>query len=205
MTTDQRVRRARKRVSDIGREMVAQGLTLGTGGNVSVAVDDGIAISPSGMAYDEVLPADVPVVSLDATVREGDRQPSSETAMHTTVHRERPDVGGVVHTHSPYASTFASLGEPIPASHYLIAFVGDRVPVTGYATYGTEALAELALDALGDRYTACLLRNHGVLAVALMVEYCARIHYQALAIGDPIVLSEQEVERLESKFAEYGQ
>jgi len=195
--------------------MLAQGLTLGTGGNVSVATPEGIAISPSGMPYDEVEPADVPVVSLDGDVLAGEREPSSEIAMHSVVHRERDNVGGVVHTHSPYASTFASIAEPIPDTHYLIAFIGDKVPVAGYATYGTEELAELALDALGGEYNACLLQSHGVLAVgpdgesafevALMVEYCARIHYQALSIGEPVGLPDGEVERLEAKFADYGQ
>jgi len=212
---DQSRPEARETVSRLGREMLAQGLTLGTGGNVSVAVEDGVAISPSGMAYDEIRPADVPIVDLDGEVLAGTRDPSSETAMHTGVHRARPDVGGVVHTHSPYASTFASLGRPIPASHYLIAFVGDRIPVAGYATYGTQELADLALEALGDEYNACLLQNHGVLAVgadgqsalevALMVEYCARIHYQALSIGDPVLVPEEEIDRLQSKFVDYGQ
>ncbi len=195
--------------------MLAQGLTLGTGGNVSVAVEDGVAISPSGMAYDDIQPTDVPIVDLDGGVLDGTRDPSSETAMHTGVHRAREDVGAVVHTHSPYASTFASLARPIPASHYLIAFVGDRIPVAGYATYGTQELANLALEALGDEYNACLLQNHGVLAVgadgqgafevALMVEYCARVHYQALSIGEPTRVPEEEIDRLESKFADYGQ
>jgi L-fuculose-phosphate aldolase len=212
---DQSRPEARETVSRLGREMLAQGLTLGTGGNVSVAVEDGVAISPSGMAYDEIRPADVPIVDLDGEVLAGTRDPSSETAMHTGVHRARPDVGGVVHTHSPYASTFASLGRPVPASHYLIAFVGDRIPVAGYATYGTQELADLALGALEDEYNACLLQNHGVLAVgadgrsalevALMVEYCARVHYQAVSIGDPVIVSEEEVDRLQSKFADYGQ
>jgi L-fuculose-phosphate aldolase len=195
--------------------MLAQGLTLGTGGNVSVAVEDGVAISPSGMAYDDIQPTDVPIVDLDGGVLDGTRDPSSETAMHTGVHRAREGVGAVVHTHSPYASTFASLARPIPASHYLIAFVGNRIPVAGYATYGTQELADLALEALGDEYNACLLQNHGVLAVgadgqgafevALMVEYCARVHYQALSIGEPTRVPEEEIGRLESKFADYGQ
>ena len=205
----------RTTVADLGRAMIADGLTKGTGGNISIQVDGGVAISPSGMPYDEITPADVPVVDDDGRVIEGDRDPSSEVRMHTGVLREREDVGAVVHTHSPYASTFASLAEPIPASHYLIAFVGDKVPVAGYATYGTAELAELALEALGEEYDACLLQNHGVLAVgetaeaayerALMVEYCARIHYQATDVGDPVLLPDEEVDRLRGVFDEYGQ
>ncbi|PSP86154.1 fuculose phosphate aldolase [Halobacteriales archaeon QS_1_68_17] len=206
----------RRTVSELGRQMLSRGLTTGTGGNISEGVgDDTVAISPSGMAYDEIEPADVPVVNFDCETVVGDREPSSEIAMHTTVHRERDDVGGVVHTHSPYATTFASIAEPIPASHYLIAFVGDKVPVADYTTYGTEELAELAIETLGDEYNACLLKNHGVLAVgedteaafevALMTEYCARIHYQALNVGEPALLPDEEIDTLIERFADYGQ
>ena len=206
----------RRSVSEHGREMVSQGLTVGTGGNISEAIgDETVAISPSGMGYDEIEPADVPIVTLDRETVVGERDPSSEIAMHTTVHREREDIGGIVHTHSPYATTFASIAEPIPASHYLIAFIGDEIPVAGYATYGTEALAELAIETLGEEYNACLLKNHGVLAVgenaeaafgvALMTEYCARIHYQALAVGEPEILPDEEIGTLIERFADYGQ
>ncbi|WP_148414728.1 class II aldolase/adducin family protein [Haloferax sp. KTX1] len=205
----------RSAVSEFGREMLHQGLTEGTGGNISAQADDLAAISPSGMPYDEIEPEDVPVVTLDGEWVAGDRKPSSEVRMHTGILRERDDAGAVVHNHSPYASTFASLGEPIPASHYLIAFAGDEIPVAGYETYGTQGLADLALEALGDDYNACLLENHGVVAVgdsvaeayevALMVEYCARIHYQALNIGEPSLLPGEEIDTLLDRFADYGQ
>ncbi|MBS8121089.1 class II aldolase/adducin family protein [Haloferax volcanii] len=195
--------------------MLHQGLTEGTGGNISAQADDLVAISPSGMPYDEIESEDVPVVTLDGELVAGDRKPSSEVRMHTGILREREDAGAVVHNHSPYASTFASLGEPIPASHYLIAFAGDEIPVAGYETYGTQGLADLALEALGDDYNACLLENHGVVAVgdsvaeayevALMVEYCARIHYQALNIGEPSLLPDEEIDTLLDRFADYGQ
>ena len=195
--------------------MVAEGLTKGTGGNISARNGDRVAISPSGMPYDEIDPEDVPIVDLHGEHRSGDRKPSSEFRMHTDVLRERDDIGGIVHTHSPYASTFASLGEPIPASHYLIAFVGDQVPVARYETYGTAALGEAALEALGEEYNACLLSNHGVLAVgddaeaafevALMTEYCARIHYQAISVGEPDILPDEEIDVLVDRFSDYGQ
>jgi L-fuculose-phosphate aldolase len=195
--------------------MLDQGLTTGTGGNISARNGDRVAISPSGMPYNEIDPEDVPIVDLNGNHLEGDRKPSSEFRMHTDVIRERDDVGGVVHTHSPYASTFASLGEPIPASHYLIAFIGNKIPVAPYETYGTAELAEVALDALGEEYNACLLEQHGVLAVgdsveaafevALMVEYCARIHYQAVSIGEPNIVPDEEIETLLDRFADYGQ
>jgi L-fuculose-phosphate aldolase len=195
--------------------MLAQGLTTGTGGNISLRRGDRVAISPSGMAYNDIQPDDVPLVDLHGEPAAGKRTPSSERRMHTTIIRERDDANAVVHTHSPYASTFASLNRAIPASHYLIAFAGRQIPVAGYATYGTEDLAGLALDTLGDEYDACLLKQHGVIAVgatleaaferALMVEYCARIHYQTTNIGEPVLLPDDEVDRLRGVFEGYGQ
>jgi L-fuculose-phosphate aldolase len=217
MTQEIELDAEQRAVSDYGRRMLERGLTEGTGGNVSARRGDRIAINPSGMPYDEITPDDVPVVGMHGERITGDRTPSSERRMHAALHRERDDVGAVVHTHSPYATTFASLDEPIPASHYLIAFVGREVPVAGYATYGTEDLADLALAALGEDHDACLLRNHGTIAVgdtveaaferALMVEYCARIHYQATnaGVGDPVLLPDEEVDRLRGVFESYGQ
>lgn len=206
----------RTAICDYGRSLLEDDLTTGTGGNLSVRLGpDRIAISPSGVPYDEVHPEDVPVVDTDGTVLAGDLDPSTELPMHLAVYAERPEVGGVVHTHSPYATTFASLGEAIPASHYLLSFTGSEVPVAEYRTHATTDLGEAAVDALGSEYNATLLRNHGVLTadesledaytVALMVEYCARIHYQARAIGEPEILPDEEVDRLSRKLDEYGQ
>ncbi|MDS0280748.1 class II aldolase/adducin family protein [Haloarcula onubensis] len=211
----QAIRPQREAVADHGRKMLHQGLTEGTGGNISTQDGDLVAISPSGMPYDDIDPEDVAVVDLAGDHVAGEKKPSSEVRMHTGILRERDDVGAVVHNHSPYASTFASLGRPVDASHYLIAFAGDQIPVAGYATYGTQALADLALETLGEEYNACLLQNHGVVAtgetvaeafeVALMVEYCARIHYQALNIGEPSLLADAEIDTLLDRFAHYGQ
>lgn len=205
---------ARQQVAELGRELPAKDLTTGTGGNLSARVDaDRLAISPSGVPYDAVGSADVPVVGLDGERVAGDREPSSELPMHAAVYRAREDVGGVVHTHSPYATTFAVLDRPIPASHYLLAAVGGRVPVADYATHATPELGEAAVEALGDDRDACLLRSHGVLAVggtvtdafetALTVEFCARVHYQAESVGDPVVLDDGEVATVREKLAAY--
>jgi len=204
----------RQAVVDTGVEMLEQGLTKGTGGNASARVgDDYVVVSPSGIPYETIEPEDVPLVNLEAELIDSDLDPSAETPMHTAVYRQRNDVGGIVHTHSPYASTFASLSEPIEASHYLIAYAGDKVPVAPYETYGTEELGAAAAETIGDQYNACLLENHGVLTVgetiegafetALIVEYCARIHYQARAIGEPTILPDAEVDRLVERFASY--
>lgn len=208
---------AKRTVSRLGRELLEQGLTKGTGGNVSARVDTGerIAISPSGVPYREIDPNDVPVVTLDGEQVGGDLEASSETPMHNMIYQRRPDVGGVVHTHSPYASTFAALDRPIEGSHYLIAHAGTKVPVAEYATPGTEELGRYAMETLGTEQDACLLKNHGVLAVgegpgralevATMVEYVARVHYQAVNLGDPAILPDEELERLGGIFEGYGQ
>ncbi|AGB37091.1 class II aldolase/adducin family protein [Natronococcus occultus] len=215
MTPEAKLDTERTKISEFGQRMLKDGLTLGTGGNISVRNGNHVAISPSGVPYDEIEPEDVPVVDLEGDHIAGESKPSSEFRMHTDVIRERPDVGGVVHTHSPYASTFASMGEPIPASHYLIAFIGDEVPVAPYETYGTAELATAALETLGEEYNACLLENHGVLAVgetvdeayevAMMVEYCAQIHYQAISVGEPEILSNEAVTELIEIFEHYGE
>jgi len=195
--------------------MLADGLTEGTGGNISIRDGDHVAISPSGMPYGDIEPDDVPIVDIDGEHVAGNRKPSSEFRMHTAVFRERSDVGAIVHNHSPYASTFASLQESIPASHYLVAFVGDKIPVSRYETYGTAELADAALDTLGTDYEACLLGNHGVLAVgdtveaayevALMVEFCARVHHHALSMGHPEILPDNDVSELINIFEDYGE
>jgi L-fuculose-phosphate aldolase len=205
----------RRAISEYGRRMLDQGLTKGTGGNISARNGDRIAISPSGMPYDDISPNDVPIVDLQGDPHSGERVPSSERRMHATILREREDVGAVVHTHSPYATTFASLDEAVPASHYLIAFAGDEVPVAGYAEPGSADLGRLAVEALGDEYDACLLKNHGTIAVgetaeaafetSLMVEYCARIQYQGRNIGEPTLLPDDEIDHLTERFRNYGQ
>lgn len=214
--SDLRYSDTRRTICEYGRQLLDDGLTTGTGGNLSARVDDDhVAISPSGVPYGEISPADVPVVRMDGSVVEGDFDPSTELPMHLAVYEARPDVGGVVHTHSPYATTFASLGEPIPASHYLVAFAGSKIPVAEYETHATPELGAAAVDALGDSFDATLLRNHGVLTasdtlddaytVALMVEFCARIHHQARAIGEPEILPDEEIARLSDKLEGYGQ
>jgi L-fuculose-phosphate aldolase len=191
--------------------MLREGLTRGTGGNVSIRRGDHAAINPSGVPYEEIDPADVPLVTIEGEQVAGPQEASSETPMHTAIYRERPDVGSVIHTHSPYATTFASLDEPVPASNRRMALVGDEIPVAGFEQPGTEALGKLAVEALGDECNACLLKNHGVIAVgpdpetayevASLVEYCARVHYQALGVGEPTTVPHDELEALRERAA----
>lgn len=190
-------------------------LTPGRTGNCSVRRDDRVAITPTGVPYDDIAVADVPVVDLDGEQVAGDARPSSETPMHTAVYRELQP-GAIVHTHSPWCSTLAVLHEPIPPVHYMLALAGTTVPVAAYETYGTEALASAAVEALtAADATACLLANHGLLALgedlesaletAVNVEYTAQIYCQARAIGEPVELSAGEMEAVAEKFEGYGQ
>lgn len=207
----------RAEVVEYGKKMVASGLTTGTGGNLS-AVDrasDRMAVSPSGIDYGEMRPEDVAVLNLaDGEVADGERTPSSEFNFHLALYRKRSDVGAVVHTHSPYATTMACLQWEIPAVHYLVGFAGKKVPVAPYATFGTEALARSVTDTIGD-YNALLLANHGLLAVgpnlatafavAEEIEFVARIYYQTRCVGLPPLISGEEMDRVLEKFKTYGQ
>lgn len=189
-------------------------LTPGRTGNLSVRRDDRIAITPTGVAYGRIEPADVSVVSLDGEHLDG-LQPSSETPMHRAVYRAF-DAGAIAHTHSPWATTLAVLGEPLPPVHYMIALAGSSVPVADYATYGTEALAANAVAAMREADSrACLLANHGLLAcgedaagaveTARAVESTAGVCCRARAIGEPVVLPDEEIDAVALKLGEYGQ
>lgn len=204
---------AKREVVEKGVEILEEGLTQRTSGNVSVRIDDEyVAISPSGVPYHEIAVDDVPIVNMNGDVVDGGREPSSETPMHLATYRNRDDIGAIVHTHSPYATTFAALGRPVEPAHYLIAFAGKSVEPAEYATNGTPELGENAVAALGDR-NAVLLRNHGVLAVgrtiddahnvASRVEYCARIQYQAEQLGDPELVDDGELDDLIAYFQDY--
>jgi L-fuculose-phosphate aldolase len=207
--------RERDDITFFGRKLLAAGLTTGTGGNLSIfSRDDGlIAISPSGVEYEEMTPADVPVVDFSGVTVEGSRKPSSELDFHRALYRRRADIRAVVHTHSVYATTMACLNWEIPAVHYLVAFSGHKVPLAPYATFGTPELAANVAESIGD-FNAVLLANHGLVtvgenlatafAVAEEIELVARIYYQAKCIGDPVILPDGEMSRVVEKFASYG-
>lgn len=189
--------------------------TPGRSGNLSVRVDDRFAVTPTGIPYAAIEPDDVPVVALDGERLAGDREPSSETPMHAAVYRAL-DAGAVVHAHSPWATTLAALRRPVPPVHYALARAGGRVPVAEYATYGSPELAANAADAMADAGTsACLLANHGVIAAGAdldaafetldAVEFTARVYARAAAVGEPVELPADEIDRVAGKFETYGQ
>jgi len=188
--------------------------TPGRTGNLSVRRDDRVAITPSGVPYREIGPADVPVIARDGERLAGDREPSSEFPLHRAIY-DAFETGAIAHAHSPWATTLAVLREPLPPVHYVIALAGRRVPVADYATYGTEALGEHAVAAMASADSrACLLANHGLVTTAadaasaielvVAVESVARAYVQASAIGSPEPLPEAELERVAEKFRAYG-
>jgi L-fuculose-phosphate aldolase len=191
--------------------LVARGLTTGSGGNVSVYNRNQglVALTPSSMSYGDITPEDVIVLDIDGNVAEGTRRPSTEVKMHLGVYRGRPDVCGIVHTHSVYATAIACMGWDIEPLHYLLAMAGPVVKCVGYATYGTQELADSALEALGDR-GACLLGNHGLLAaagtleqafsIAEHLEFVAQLTCITRGLGRPNILTPEQMRVVMDKF-----
>jgi L-fuculose-phosphate aldolase len=196
------------------RELARLGLTHGTSGNVSVRRNQRqFFVSPSGLAYAALEPADVPLVDVDGRWF-GRRRPSSEWRFHRDILRRRADIGAVVHTHSASATALACTGRGIPAFHYMVAVAGGvDIRCAPYHTFGTEELSRAVLAALEDR-RACLLANHGViacgvdlaaaLALAGEVENLAGQYSTALGLGDVRILDDIEMRRVLDKFRSYG-
>ena len=197
------------------RELTRRGLTHGTSGNVSVRCGARrFFVSPSGMDYEILQADDVPLMDLDGRWF-GRCRPSSEWRFHRDILESRPDVGAIVHTHSPRATALACTGRGIPAFHYMIAVAGGRdIRCAPYYTFGTQELSDAALTALKDR-KACLLANHGVIAtgadlasaVALAgeIENLALQYSAALTLGEVRILDDTEMCRVVEKFRTYGQ
>jgi len=204
--------RARFEIVRFGKKLHEKGLVTGTGGNLSLRECDLVAVSPSAVEYDAMIPEDVVITDMSGAVVEGRLSPSSETHLHLAVYGSRPDVFSVVHTHSPYACVMACLGWEIPVFHYLVALAGRRIPVAPYALFGTEELANGALRAMGDG-NAVLLSNHGLVAVgkdlpgafriAETVEFVSMVYSLARNLGDPKILSDDETDAVTEAFRRY--
>lgn len=198
------------------KKLLQSGLTTGTGGNISIynRKQNLMAISPSGIEYEKMKPEDVVVLDMEHNIIEGEHKPSSELEMHSIFYRERDDLNAMVHTHSTFAKTLSSLRWDLPAVSYLVAYAGKNVRCAEYASFGTKELAENALTAMDDR-KAVLLANHGLLAgahdvknafnIAEEIEFCAEIYYRAKSIGNPIILDDEEMVRMDRAFQTYGQ
>ena len=191
----------------------ALGLNQGTSGNASVRHGDGFLITPSGMPINEMSDNSMVEMNMHGEAI-GTGKPSSEWRFHRDIYQARPEVGAVIHTHSMFATTLATLRLDIPAFHYMIAVVGgDTIRCSDYALFGTQRLSDSAIEALKDR-RACLLANHGMIAVgkslqqaldvALEVETLSEQYWRALQIGKPTILSAEEMRAVFDQFKNYG-
>ena len=175
------------------RRLTADGLVVGTAGNISIRLGDEIVITPTSIPYERIERDDLCVLGVD-----GRRRPSSETRLHTRIY-ETTDAAAVVHTHSPFATTLACVVDVLPAIHYSIhRFGGDTIPVVEYELFGSQALADRVALAVRDR-RGVLLRNHGAATygsslreaydLTVLLEWLARIYWQAKQLGEPRLLS----------------
>lgn len=209
---------SREQLLNICQKLSLTGLNRGTSGNAGVRVSnaagqDGFLITPSGMATDKMTPTDM--VWMDFTGNAtGAREPSSEWRFHLDILKSRPEANAVIHTHSMFATTLSTFRLDMPAFHYMIALAGgDSIRCAPYALFGSQQLSDNALIALQGR-KACLLANHGMIAVGETLEKALNItqeletlceqYLRALQVGAPYILSEQEMQDVHEKFKGYG-
>src|SRR5918997_4433570 len=194
-------------------KMQADDLTVGTSGNLSVRSGDLIAITPSGVNYDELTPESICVIDLDGDVVEADLEPSSEVPMHTAVYRAT-DARAVVHSHPLYGTALSVTRDEVPPVHYMIMLLGGPVRVAPYARFGSPELAQGSVDAMADR-TGVLLRNHGATTYgetmekaytrSLYLEWVCRLYHHARQIGEPTLLTLEQLEEVRKVIDSYGQ
>ena len=210
----------RSSVAHLHAELIRWGLVVWTSGNVSARVpgEDLFVIKPSGVSYDDLTPAAMIVCDLDGQVVAGDYSPSSDTAAHAYVYRALPEVGGVVHTHSTYATAWAARGEAIPCVLTAMADeFGGEIPVGPFALIGNDDIGRGIVETLrGHRSPAVLMRSHGVFTIgpdataavkaAVMCEDVARTVHLARALGEPLTIEPADIDRLYDRYRNvYGQ
>ena len=222
MTSDQReqVLDVRRKVAQLHDELPAHGLVSWTGGNISGRVPglELFVIKPSGVRYADLTAESMVVCDLNGEVVDGSLRPSSDTAAHAYIYRHMPDVGGVVHTHSPYATAWAAIGEPIPCVLTAMADeFGGEVPIGPFARIGDDAIGEGVVQTLrGHRSPAVLMRGHGVFTIgpnasaagkaAVMCEDVARTVHLARQLGSVAPLSSDDIDALYARYQnDYGQ
>jgi L-fuculose-phosphate aldolase len=195
-----RLEAEREQVAEVSRRLAAEGLVLGTSGNVSARRGDEVAITPTGAVLAELQPEQVTVVSREGEHVDGELAPTSEIELHLGVYR-RYDAGAVVHTHAPMATALSCVIDEVPCVHYGMLQLGGAVPVARYETFGTPELARAVLDALEGR-RAALMANHGAivhagdaaeaLELSLLLEWACTVYWRAAALGEPRALGEAE-------------
>ncbi len=220
LPVDEQVAAMREQVAALHARLVQYGLVAWTSGNLSARLTghDLMVIKPSGIDYADLTPGSMIVCDLRGNVIDGDLRPSSDTAAHAYVYRHMPEVGGVVHTHSPYASAWAARGQPIPCVLTAMADeFGGEIPVGPFAAIGDESIGRCIVETLrGHRSPAMLLQNHGVFALgttprdavkaAVMCEDAARTVQLARHLGKPVPIAQPDVDRLYRRYQScYGQ
>ena len=203
---------AREQLVVYSARLLADGLAVGSAGNLSVRCGGLVAITPSGIGYDEMRPADVAVISLDGTEVDAPEVPSSETPMHLAVYANS-QARAVVHTHSPEVIALSSARDELPAIHYAITSLGGPVRVAPYLRFGSGGLAAAAVAALAGR-RAAILRNRGAVCHgrtlaqayqnALLLEWLARIYRLAQCYGEPATLSEADLDEVTAEARRRG-
>jgi L-fuculose-phosphate aldolase len=206
---------ARTQLVSYSARLLADGLAVGSAGNMSVRAGDIVAITPSGIGYDAMRPDDVCLVALDGTKVDGPETPSSETPMHLAIYAAT-GAAAVVHTHSPEVVALSAARSELPAIHYAITGLGGPVRVAPYVRFGSAGLAAAAVAALDGR-RAVILRNHGAVTYgrdlaqaydrALLLEWLARTYRLALSYGEPAILSAAELDEVtaETRRRRYGE
>jgi L-ribulose-5-phosphate 4-epimerase len=208
----------REKLVTLNQALPENGLVTWTSGNVSIRDPETglVAIKASGVSFPDLTPESIVVVDVEGNLIEGQFKPSSDTASHLYIYRHRPDVNGVAHTHSNFATAFAALGRPIPV--YLTAQAdefGGPIPCGGFALIGGEEIGRVVVESIGSS-AAVLLKNHGVFTVgpsgeaalkaAVMVEDIARTAWLALQLGQPDEIPAEMIEKLHQRYRhEYGQ
>jgi L-fuculose-phosphate aldolase len=206
-------KKKRQSMVDACRSMNALGINQGTSGNISLREGGGMLITPTSMPYDAMTPDDIIEMRLDGKVV-GNGRPSTEWRFHRAILKARPEVNAIVHAHPTYCTSLAIMERSIPPIHYMVAAAGgDSIRCAPYATFGTEELSDNAVEALKDR-KACLLAHHGMIALgpdlavamwlAVEVETLAHQYVNCLQLGEPPLLSSEEIRNVAARMENYG-
>jgi len=203
----------RQQLIETAIEMNRSGLNRGRAGNLSCRCEGGMLITPTGLDYAQLMPDDIVFIDDQGEVK-GSRLPSSEWRIHQDIYAARKDAGAILHAHATACTSLACLHMPIPAFHYMVAKAGGRdIPCAPYATFGSQELSDGVLEVLGER-RACLMANHGlvcheqdleqVMDLAIEVEELARTYLLCLSVDEPVILDDEEMDRVLLKFSTYG-
>ncbi|WP_158972199.1 class II aldolase/adducin family protein [Chachezhania sediminis] len=205
---------ARQALVDKSRLCIDRGLSNATAGNLSIRFGAGMLITPSGIEPASMTADQISYCTFDGQAS-GGWKPSSEWALHAMIYQARPEAGGIVHAHPTYCVAVSVLREPIPAFHYMVAgFGGTTVPCAPYVLFGTRDLAVAVADTLGQRYSACLMANHGMIALGRdldaafrateRLETLAHQYQLARSMGPVALLTDDEMAEVHGAYKSYG-